>query len=92
MPISRYHADGRQTGEYNAWMNMKRRCTDPTHYQFKNYGERGIIICSNWLHSFETFLTDMGNRPSANYSLERRNNNKNYNKENCYWATAKEQA
>lgn len=72
---------------YNVWLNMKRRCAnlnDP------NYGGRGITVCSRWL-DFPTFVSDMGRRPSPKHSLERKNNNGNYEPSNCCWATAIEQ-
>lgn len=72
------------------WKNMKDRCFNPNSQQWKNYGGRGITVSSEWL-SFEVFYSDMGPRfPGA--SLERKDNESNYCKENCKWATALEQA
>ena len=76
--------------EYRAWQHMIERCTDPGHPKFSRYGGRGITVDSRWL-SFENFLEDMDRRPSAEHSLERKNNAEGYSKENCKWATRIEQ-
>lgn len=73
------------TGTYSVWHNMLRRCRDKDNPAYKNYGGRGIDVCDRWL-DFEKFLLDMGEKPKDR-SLERRDNNKGYSKDNCYWAT-----
>lgn len=70
---------------YNSWRSMWVRCTDPQHPAYHNYGGRGITICDEWA-SFQNFLKDMGARPK-NYELDRKDNNKNYQPDNCQWAT-----
>jgi hypothetical protein len=80
----------KRTAEYEAWRSMNKRCSNRNHRFFNRYGGRGITVCSRWLHSFEMFLADMGRKPLGT-SLERRNNDGNYEPSNCYWATAKEQ-
>jgi hypothetical protein len=83
---------GTPTKEYNSWGCMKARCYNTKHKFYKHYGGRGIRVCRRWLHSYENFLADMGRRPSAKHSIDRINPNGNYEKSNCRWATAKEQA
>jgi hypothetical protein len=73
------------TPEYNAWINMKQRCLNPEPPEYERYGGRGIVVCDRWLTSFNFFLEDMGERPSEDLSLERKDNNKGYSKENCKW-------
>lgn len=72
--------------EYRAWRNMRQRCNNKNVPNYHRYGGRGIKICKEW-DSFEVFLQDMGKRLSPEHSLERRNNNGNYEPANCYWAT-----
>lgn len=73
------------------WSGMKARCYDPAHKSFHYYGERGIKVCERWRNSFLAFATDMGERP-AGMTLDRINNDKGYQPDNCRWATYKEQA
>jgi hypothetical protein len=78
--------------EYEIWANMKKRCTNKACKAYKNYGDRGITVCDRWMNSFENFLKDMGFRPSPDLSLDRINNDGNYEPGNCRWATRLEQA
>lgn len=79
------------TPEYNSWQSMKKRCLNKTHKAYNDYGGRGITVCKRWIESFENFLNDMGSKPSKSHSLDRINNNDGYYKENCRWATQKQQ-
>lgn len=78
--------------EYRVYHGMKRRCLDPNDSHYGSYGGRGIAVCDWWLNSFEHFLADMGPRPSPAHSIERRDNDGNYEPNNCYWATKDVQA
>lgn len=80
-----------KTPEFRTWMQMLGRCYLSTHKQFSDYGGRGIIVSDEWRQSFETFYRDMGPRPSAKHSLDRRNNDDGYSRTNCRWATIREQ-
>lgn len=75
---------------FKVWHGMMQRCYDKRQQYYHNYGGRGIRVCSRW-HKFEHFLADMG-EGAAGLSLDRKNNDGNYTKRNCYWATRKEQA
>src|SRR5580765_1712648 len=76
--------------EYRSWHNMKSRCLDPSNHKWPSYGGRGITVCRAWL-DFTNFLRDMGERPSSEHTLERKNSNRKYNRRKCYWGTPLQQ-
>ncbi|MHB8727609.1 MAG: hypothetical protein ACYC9K_01070 [Sulfuricaulis sp.] len=78
-----------RTSEYVIWVDMIQRCTNPRSAAYADYGGRGISVCERWM-KFEAFLVDMGARPT-NHTLDRRDNNKGYLPENCWWRTAQQQ-
>lgn len=78
--------------EYRVWRGAISRCENKNDPAYPRYGGRGIRISEDWRYNFLRFLADMGRRPSANYSLDRINNDGNYEFGNCRWATALEQA
>ncbi len=80
-----------QSTEYQSWSGMKRRCINKTNHAYSRYGGRGINICDRWITSFENFYSDMGHKPEG-YSIERINNDGNYEPDNCKWATPAEQS
>jgi len=77
--------------EYKIWAGMKQRCLNINNPGYKNYGGRGISVCERWL-TFSNFIDDMGERPSKTHSIDRVNNNGNYEPTNCRWATPLEQS
>lgn len=80
-----------KTPTYQSWTSMRSRCQNPAYHAFSLYGGRGIVICKRW-GDFRNFLSDMGERPSMQHTLDRINPNKGYSPSNCRWADKKTQA
>lgn len=82
---------GSTSKEYKAWASMKRRCLKPSNRNFKDYGGRGITVCQRWIDDFTNFLADVGRAPQG-YSLDRIDNDGNYEPGNVRWASPITQA
>jgi hypothetical protein len=82
---------------YTSWRHVRQRCLNPNNPDYKRYGGRGILICKDWLESFTYFLRDMGDPPcdsitGKRYTIDRKDNDGNYTKDNCRWADIYTQA
>lgn len=88
--LSTTHGLSNQSRTYGIWKDMRKRCNNENHKSYKYYGGRGIKVCPEW-DSYETFLTDMGEAPDG-LSIDRKNNEGNYEPNNCHWVDRKSQS
>jgi len=78
-------------GEYGIWHGMVQRCCNPCHPVYPSYGARGVGVCARWRNDFMAFFADLGPRPSSGHSIDRLDNARGYEPDNCRWATRSQQ-
>lgn len=77
---------------YGSYRSMIERCNNPKAISYKNYGGRGITVCDRWISSFQNFVDDMGEKPDSSFTLDRIDNDGNYEPSNCKWSSRSEQS
>jgi hypothetical protein len=90
-PIKHDQAGNGETKAYRAWASMKTRCYNPRTHYYHHYGGRGIRMCDEWVDDFAAFYNYLGDPPSLRHSVDRIDNDGNYEPGNVRWATSAEQ-
>lgn len=85
------HGESHKTRLYRCWQLMRRRCNNPNSTEYHYYGARGITVCARW-EKYEHFRDDMGDHPGDGYSIDRIDNDRGYEPDNCRWATRSQQS
>lgn len=86
------HGKSKSSNVYNTWIKIKDRCYNKNSPDYKDYGAKGVAVCDRWLHSFDNFHEDMGEKPTLDHSIDRIDTKGNYEPSNCKWSTDLEQA
>lgn len=90
--MKKTHGESNKSKEWCAWASMIQRCYNSKNKRYYSHGGRGIIVCERWISSYENFLEDVGRAPSKLHSLDRIDNDGDYEPGNCRWSTDSEQA